>query len=36
MAHGKIPWLVAFTTAPICFISFARPVSLYCEEYLTT
>jgi len=28
----RLPWQVAFTVVPIFFISFAHPLSLYCEE----
>ena len=31
MARGEIS-LATFTAAPILFISFIRPASLYCEE----
>jgi len=33
----KFPWQAAFTAVPIfLFIYFARPASLYCEEYIYT
>jgi hypothetical protein len=30
----RFPWHSTFSAVPILFISFARPASLYCEEYV--
>jgi hypothetical protein len=30
----KFPWHAVFTAASICFVSFTRPASLFCEEHM--
>jgi len=33
---GRCPWHLAFTAVPVFYISFARPPSPHCEQYVCT